>query len=147
MAIYRSLHTLTLLLCATSLCIGQQQAEKVLVKSFNLQGNQVVVLDLNGPVEVKSWGSDVLRVQMTISLPNGTDAMLKSLVEAGRYNLKGIAEKEGMKIGLPGLDREVKVRGTKLEEAFSFMVYAPENVVVKMANEASSDVTPQPDSM
>ena len=139
MKLSKSIYTLTFLLCATSLTLAQQ-AEKTLVKSFNLQGNQVVVMDLEGPVELKTWNNDIMRVQMTIQLENGTEAMLKSLVKAGRYNLHSTVIDEGFKVFSPGMHREVTVRGQALQESISYLVYAPERVLVKMANEASTQV-------
>ena len=97
-----SFYTVFLLLCATTITFAQQ-AEKTLVKSFNLQGNQVVIVDLEGPVEFKTWSNTTMRVQMDVQLGNGTEAMLKSLVKAGRYNLNTTVIEEGLKLFSPGL--------------------------------------------
>lgn len=136
MAIYRILHITFLLLLTASLGFGQQ-VEKTLVKSFNLQGYHVVFLDLPGPVEVKPWNNDVMRIQMSVTLKNGSEAMLKSLVETGRYNLRSTVDQHGFRVFSPGLEKEIMVRGKHMEESVSFIVFAPQDVQVKMTNDAS----------
>lgn len=137
MTIFKIANTLFFLLIATTFTFAQD-TEKTLVKSFNLQGNQVVVLDLEGTVVVKTWSNDIMRVQMTISQKNTSEAILKSLIKAGRYNLKSSVEENGLMVSAPGLQREVMIRGKLLEDTISYIVFAPENVLVKQANEAST---------
>jgi hypothetical protein len=138
MTITTTLHTLTILLCATSVCLGQP-AEKTLVKSFNLQGSSAIALDVHGDVNVQPWTNEVLRVQMTVTLPTGTAAMLKSLVESGRYNLKSSLKDNVLQITLPNMEREVLFKGKMLEETLSFIVYAPENTTVQLGEGATTD--------
>lgn len=138
--IKRILHTIFLLLLTLNFGFSQA-AEKILVKSFNLQGKQVVELDLDGPIEVKTWKNDILRVQMSVALNNSTGTILKSLIQVGRYNLKSTINEESFSIFLPSLEKAVKVRGTLLEEQVSFVVFAPENVVVKLTGTSASDAT------
>lgn len=128
-----------LLLVGTSLFA--QQAEKTLVKTFNLHGNNVVKLDVNGPVEVRTWNSSTMRVQMTISSENGSNALLKSLVQSGRYNLRSTQGEEGLVVNAPAFKREVKLGETLIQENLSFVIYAPENTSVRWSNEASTDNT------
>lgn len=140
MTIYRSLHTTSILLfCAFTVGFGQQ-AEKTFVKSFNTEGHINVLLDLPGKVDVKSWNSDVVRIQMTVALPHGNNALLTSLVEAGRYNLKSLSAAEGLTIFLPGIAKEVSIRGKALEEQLSFIVYAPEKISIKLIGKAEEAV-------
>ena len=139
--IKRILHTAFLLFLTMSFGFGQA-AEKTLVKSFNLQGKQIVELDLDGPVQVKTWKNDILRVQMSVALTNGSSTILKSLVQVGRYNLKSSIKDEVFSIFLPGLERSVKVRGTLLEEQVSFLVFAPEYIEVKLSGTATSHSSP-----
>ena len=113
--------------------IGQQQAEKTLVKGFNLAGSNVVLLDVapESDVVVKEWSQEQMRVIMTVSLGNGSDQMLKSLVKVGRYNLDSSIEPDRLKVFLPGLERNVKLRsGGELIEILKFEIYAPANVLV-----------------
>jgi len=128
-----------LLLVGTSLFA--QQAEKTLVKTFNLHGNNVVKLDVNGSVEVRTWNSSTMRVQMTISSENGSNALLKSLVQSGRYNLRSTQGEEGLVVNAPAFKREVKLGETLIQENLSFVIYAPENTSVRWSNEASTDNT------
>ena len=128
-----------LLLLVTTISYSQSEVEKTLVKSFNLKGNDVVVLDLDGQVEVKEWQNDIMRVQMTINLDEGTSSMLKSLIQVGRYNLESKDDKDDFVIYAPAMRKEIKVRGKVLKENIVYTVFAPENVTVKMAGEASTN--------
>ncbi len=123
------------MLCLAAMSFGQQgfqkvMAEKVLIKSFNLHGNDIVSLDLGEPIEVQTWSRSTVRVQMTISLENGTETILKSLVQAGKYNLKWSVEDGVYTIFGSELGKKIEVGGTPILEKVSFMVYAPEGVLV-----------------
>ncbi len=119
--------------------LAQGQIEKTLVKSFNLKGSQSLVLDLDGDVEVVTWKNKVVRIQMTIGLETGSNAMLKSLIKAGRYNLNGIVDDEGFfVVDIPQIHKEITVGGQPLSEEISYIVHAPEHVSVRMAGDAST---------
>ena len=109
-----------------------QQAEKTLVKSFNLQGNQVVALQMDGPIEVATWDNNFLRVQMEVSLEQGSEALLKSLVRAGRYNLSHEVGEDSFQVKAPKMNHEVKIGGRPLEDKVSYKVFAPKDVLVKV---------------
>ncbi len=128
---HRALIQAILLLFVSVFAYGQE-VEKTLVKSFNLEGNQVITFEVQGPVEVQTWSNNYLRVQIQVSLESGSEALLKSLVQAGRYNLRS-EEKEGAyTIVAPNLGREVRIGGKPIAEKVSFLINAPENVQVKV---------------
>ena len=79
-----------------------------------------------------------MQIQITVGIENGTEAMLKSLVQAGRYNLKGDDGTGEMVVTAPGLQRKVTVRGQELAENISYTIFAPENVNVRLANSATT---------
>ncbi len=115
-----------------NLSANAQSIEKTLVKSFNLKGNNLVLVDVDADVTINEWSQDQMRVIMRISLDNGSEMMLKSLVKVGRYNLESSLEPAGLKIFVPGLEKQVKLRsGNELMEQISFEIYAPSNVTVK----------------
>ncbi|MCO6480442.1 MAG: hypothetical protein J5I94_27620 [Phaeodactylibacter sp.] len=130
--------TLTVLLLFVSFITYGQEVEKTLVKSFNLQGNQIVALQMDGPIVVKTWNNNFLRVQMQVTLKEGSEALLKSLVQAGRYNLRYEIDGEAYKVLAPQLGLVVKVGGKPLEDTVSYIVYAPENVLVKVPDGKSA---------
>ena len=135
---------LTIFTLIFAITIATSQSEKTLVKSFNLKGMQVVVLDLDGEVEVREWDNTFMRVQLTIVIEKGNDSMLKNLVRSGRYNLYSKISEEDFKIFAPGTKKEMKVSGQDLNENITYLVYAPENVIVRMAGEASTDAESTP---
>jgi len=137
MKILKTLNTALLTLLITSLCFGQV-AEKTLVKSFNLKGDKALLLDLKGDVDVQEWNGDLVRIQINLALENGTAAMLKSLIIAGRYNLKGENKGGELIVSAPGMLKEVKLRGKKLMEDISYTIFAPSDVMVRIADESST---------
>ncbi len=115
-----------------------QQAERILVKSFNLKGNSVVLMDVDGNVEVKEYSGEIVRVQMAIGLANGTDSTLKSLIKSKRYNLIATEGDGELVLSMPSLEKRVTVGGKELTEKISYTVFAPTDVLVKLSNESSA---------
>jgi len=140
MLIMKTLKFYSLIMLATMVAntVIAQNAERTLVKSFNLKGKQVVVMDVDGDVEVKEWNGDIMRIQMSIELTNGSNSMLKSLVQARRYTLIAAVEGEKLKINMPSMEKQVKIRGRELTEKISYTVFAPTDVQVKLTNESSA---------
>ena len=129
---------LSLLLFVANISIGQTKSEKILVKSFNLQGKETILLDLDGAVEVKEWDNKIMRVQMNISLEDAPSHMIKSLVQVGRYNLTAEYGDDFIKIAAPAMRKEIRISGKLLQENIVYTVFAPENVEVKMSDETSA---------
>lgn len=140
MLIMKTLRLFSLILLATMVATSAftQNAERTLVKSFNLKGKQVVVMGVDGNVEVKEWNGDIMRIQMSIELTNGSNSMLKSLIQARRYTLVAAVDGEELKINMPSMEKKVKIRGRELTEKISYTVFAPSDVQVKLANESSA---------
>ncbi len=138
--IMKTLRLYTLILLATMIAntTFAQTNERTLVKSFNLKGKQVVVMDVDGNVEVKEWKGDIMRIQMAIELTNGSNSMLKSLIQARRYSLVSVIEGEELKINMPSMEKQVKVRGKELNEKITYTVFAPADVQVKLSNDSSA---------
>ncbi len=131
--------TLICFFLTTVLVIAQTNVEKTLVKSFNLKGNNLVTLNLEGDIEVKERPGEIMRVQMLIGVA-GSNAMLKSLITAGRYNLELEESENGLIVSSPGLARKITVRGESLKENVSYVIYVPEDVTVIYGGEAASDL-------
>lgn len=129
--------TITILLLGVT-SIAFTQSEKTLVKSFPLEASQTVSLDLPGAIKVKTWDGDLLRIQMTITLQNGNEAVLKSLISAGRYNLIAKVNGSTMNVTAPSLAREVQIGGKALGDNVTFLVFAPKNISVKLPTSTST---------
>jgi hypothetical protein len=110
--------------------IATGQAERTFVKSFNLQGKQTIVLDIGDNVQVTTWDSDIMRVQMTVSLPNSSDGLLKSLAEIGRYGLTSNAESETLHFSTPALRNPLKINGNSISETIHFSISVPKNIII-----------------
>lgn len=139
----KSFYTLSFLILAvlTMNFATAQSAEKILVKSFNLKGMNIVTLDLPGEVEVQQWNNSIMRIQMTVGIENVKEATLKSLVKVGRYNLQSKEGEEEYTVSAPNMNRTVKIGGQELKENISYIVYAPEEVMIKLADSTSASLT------
>ena len=102
-----------------------QGAEKVLVKSFNLEGNNAIQLRLPGSVEAKEWDNNYMRIEMRVNVAHVNETLLRTLIESGRYNIYGKSEDGLYKVFIPGLGKQVKVGGKVIEESFTFTVHYP----------------------
>ena len=121
--------------------IATGQAERTFVKSFNLLGKQAVVLNLGDNVQVIPWDSEILRVQMTVSLPTSNIATLKALAESGRYTLKSDLKDDVYVISAPFSQNLIKLNGNELKESTIYVIYIPKNAtVVRNENIAAETV-------
>jgi hypothetical protein len=116
------------------------QAERTFVKSFNLMGRQTVVLNLGENIKITPWDSDVMRIQMTVSLPTTNDATLKALAESGRYILKSDLDLQNVIVTTPNVRNAIKVNGTELKETLSFTVFVPKSVTILKNSEANAKI-------
>ena len=116
------------LLSLSSLSLLAQSSEKTFVKSIDLEGKKTVRLLVDGEVEIEEWGSDLMRIELTVGIDKASPSLLKGLVRTGRYSLASTLEAESLLVEAPGLEREV--RGRVFEETLSFTVKVPSGVKV-----------------
>ncbi len=116
--------------------VATGQAERTFVKSFNLQGKQTVVLDIGDKVQVTTWDSEIMRVQMTVSLPNSSDGLLKSLAEIGRYGLTSSVNPETLNFSTPTLRNPLRINGNLVTETVFFTVFVPKNITILKSGDA-----------
>lgn len=127
-----------LLLLALACSAAAQTTGKTFFKSFNTDGKDRIALDLPGSVDLKIWDNATLRIEISVSLPDGNNsAMLNELANVGRYNIVAKPEGEVLLITAPNLYRQVRVKGQELRENVSFVVFVPKNVEVEMRNPAA----------
>jgi len=125
-----------LLLAVLPAGIFAQPGEKTFVKAINQKGNQTVYFDIEGKLDVKTWPQQQLRLLMNVHLENGTSIMLKSLVQAGRYDIQSGELGQRFTIFAPQLDKEVRMRnGQNLVETLSFTLFVPVGVHVITRND------------
>lgn len=128
------LHIQTALMIASLLFTAAAAAQpigKTLVKSFNLETLQTVFFSVDAPVQASEWDKTYMRVQISIELESGSDALLKSLVSAGRYNLTPTVEEGRYIVTAPNLGREVKIGGKLLTEKLSFTIDMPRGTSIE----------------
>lgn len=117
--------------------IFAQSSERTLVKSFNAENVTELILDLSGPVSIKEREGDLLRIQMKVSLENGHDRLLKSMVAARRFNLESTNKNGQMVISTPSLDKKITIGGKEIIEVVRYTIQVPKNISVKIPNEVT----------
>lgn len=112
---------------------AQAQVQKTLVKTFNLNGARQVMVDLkNATVIIKKSSDPVMRIETSVNLKNGNEALYDQLSKQGRYDL---ALSSATPATLTNKPREiVKVSGANLDETISYVVTAPDDVDVQDSN-------------
>ena len=130
---------LYLLLSVWCLPLCAQHCERTLVKSFNPAGNTDLLIDLPGDLSVQPWNESFVRVQFTIQLENGSEAVLKGLLVAGRYHLAGDSA-DVYRIHAPGLARTLPQRSKPLIEKFAIEVFAPNGMRVTQTGATETGV-------
>jgi len=120
-----------------------QQAQKTLLKTFNVNGHQQVVLNVEGNVDVEKWNEPTVRVQMHITYNNASVHVMKYLISKGRYNLKSVSTADGFEISNPNAGKDVKIskEGKLLSETITYKVFVPENMSVIVADESQASIT------
>ncbi len=106
------------------------QAERTFVKSFNLQSKQIVMLNLGENMHIIPWDSELLRIQMTVTLETTNDATLKAFAETGRYTIKSEVKDEAFVVFAPLLQNVIKMNGTLIKEQINYVIYAPKGITL-----------------
>jgi len=115
------------------------QTQKTYIKSFPTT-SQLIQLDLEGLVEVETWEEPFIRVQAIVSIENGSPEVLKSLMLAGRYQVK--TNRDGPQQFLISNNRKKKITigGKQLKETVNYKVFVPPYSQVKVRNQASQNL-------
>jgi hypothetical protein len=130
----------TLIIISLSLVFALQifsQTEKILVKSIDLNGNQIIAVYLSGKTTFHEWDKDFIRVTTRIGLVNSSASILDRLVIAGRYDIIS-SEKEGeMQLTMPKILKPINHKGVILEEKFHYEIFIPKNTTYRIDFPAS----------
>ena len=110
------------------------QTEKVFVKTFNLAGKTVLILNVTGNVEVvhNNNVNDVARIQLTVNLPHNNENVLKACTETGRYILHVEQDVKEIIVTAPALKFGAKIGNNFIEENVSYVVNVPNGIEVNV---------------
>jgi hypothetical protein len=110
---------------------AQSNSEKILCKSFALNGRTQIITDLKNALEVRNWTESIARIEIFIKLENGSESILKSLILSGRYDVVGkIDEMKLTMTASNSLDKTIKINNTELKEEIHYILYVPFGVIV-----------------
>lgn len=103
------------------------QDDKTLVKTLDPGSCSAVVMAFDCPSKGEEWQESTVRVLLEVKLSNGNSQVLQQLVKVGRYNIEGAIKDGKYVIDVPGLKKEVTVKGVKMSEEIKATVYVPTN--------------------
>jgi hypothetical protein len=63
------------------------QLEKTIHQTFNVTDATNIAVQVSGDFKVENWPGDAVLVETSIKLENATNAILKHVVETGRYTI------------------------------------------------------------
>ena len=126
--------SLALLLTLTMSAAAQTTAAKTFNKSFNTESKSTIRLDLPGEVDLKIWNNPTIRIEISVSVPAVSPAMLNELANVGRYNLVSKPIDDALLIQAPNMQKQIRVKGEELKETLSFVVFVPKDLKVQVTN-------------
>ena len=110
------------------------QTQKTFVKSFPLNGDNFVVLNLEGDVEVKEWSEPFARVHTNVTLENASSQVLKLFLMQGRYKLNTGYQDGAKFIASSPRSANIKYKGQDLNETVTYTVFVPQHTEVQITN-------------
>lgn len=131
--VYITLFCLGFALASTN---GQrlQNFDKSIVKTFNNTPELVeVIADLDAPTTFVSWDSELIRVQIDISIEQITEATFHEILLSGRYRTVGTRVGNTFTLRTPNLHTNVQLNGQDLSERIHITVSVPRPVRSSLA--------------
>lgn len=132
------------LFCSLVATQGQAQSTKTFMKSFALDGTSSVTLALDGNAVVSEWSEAFVRVEMTVTLANLDESMLKRLTEAGRYKLESTIEGLNLIVTCPKLANKLPLLAGKVaDERVTYRVFVPKGTGTQQQPAAGAAPAPE----
>ena len=120
------------------------QAETNFVRSFSGDIN-ILKLDLNDNVEVKTWDSPNVRIIVNVRFTkaNVTKEIIKGFAELGRYTLESDLTAQALSITATQINHLLKLNGYAIKDNIRYTVFVPNHVlVIKSRAELYASVKP-----
>lgn len=131
--IYTTLFCLLFILGSAS---GQrlQNFDKSIVKTFNNTPELVTLIaDLDAPTTFVTWDSELIRVQIDVSIEQVTEATFREILVSGRYRTVGTRTGNQFLLTTPNLHTSVQLNGQELSERVRITVSVPRPIQASLA--------------
>lgn len=99
------------------------QSQKILIKSFNVNVNEVV-LNMDCKKSVSTWDKSYVKIEMTITT-NMRYEILDVLSKNGRYKMESNVNGNKLFISIPNLQNKIKIGDIELLEDFEMKIWLP----------------------
>ena len=103
------------------------QAENVLIKSVAVKTSSLQI-NIPGEISAKTWDNSYVRLVITVSAKETNTEMLKSLANAGRYDIQSEVKGDQTMIFLPNIIKALNLKGIILNEKFKIEVFMPQDM-------------------
>jgi hypothetical protein len=105
------------------------QSQKTLIKSFNVNVDEVV-LNMECTTSVSTWDKSYVKVEMTIKT-NMRYEILDVLSKNGRYKMESNIDGGKLFISIPNLQNKIKIGDIELIEDFYMKLWLPSEVKIQ----------------
>ena len=105
---------------------GFSQSEKTLVSNINMEVDELIIL-IDGEKQIKHWNSDKVKIVFTIET-NQSKEVLNVLTTSGRYSIESFNDGNVKCLIMPNLEKEVIIRGEKIQENIKFEIFVPSHI-------------------
>ena len=99
------------------------QSEKTLLKSFNVNVNEVIV-DMECKKSISTWDKLYVKIELLVKT-NMRVEILDVLAKNGRYTFESNIDGGKLYISIPNLQNKIKIGGVDLVETFEIKIWLP----------------------
>ncbi|MEM9917849.1 MAG: hypothetical protein AAF990_07125 [Bacteroidota bacterium] len=120
---------LTLSFCLFLISSSFAQLSKTLHQNFPLEGFAELQVDVfGGQYEVEKWAGNTILTETVIEIFDASPAIFKHFLEAGRYELEGLADEKSFKLTSKDMQRKpIRSKNGECYEFVKIRLYIPED--------------------
>lgn len=108
---------------------SQAQLQKTIYKTYELPDSvDIIELTINGPFAVETWPGNVVMSEIRVSMYNGSEGLMKHLLQSDRYGLKSNVAGDSLWVQSIMMERpEIKNSGGSITELVDVRLFLPDS--------------------
>ncbi|MEO1517814.1 MAG: hypothetical protein AAFV95_22530 [Bacteroidota bacterium] len=104
------------------------QLSKTLHQNFELEGFANLQLDLEGEYQIEKWAGNTILTETIVEIFDATPAIFKHFIEAGRYEMEGLADEKTFQITSKDSERRpIRSKGGECYEFVKIRIFIPDD--------------------
>jgi hypothetical protein len=118
---------LTIWFCFPGMSRIVAQAEPVLtlVTTIDPKLATSILFEPEGNIELAYWKDNFVQVTINIESNGFSRQQVKALIPSGLFKIEQYQEPNQLRLAMPGLDKDVTIKGKKVVENVSFVIILP----------------------